>query len=111
MNREKECVEFLPGLELTFPRACPWMTWPSAGQRQRIYPCPQVLQRLGTRGRPRLCIPAASEADGFALDPQADGHPRPRGLLALHSPLRIQPAQLVSARLGPAGLHQLVIWL
>lgn len=110
-NGAKGCVEFLPGLQLTFTRACTHMAWPSSGQRQRVDPCPQSLRGLEIPGRPRLCIPAPSEAAGFAPDPQADGRPDPGAQLggqlcdqqALERLLRIQLAQLVPAGLGPAG--------
>lgn len=75
MDGEEECVQFLPGLDLTFPKACPCVSWPSAGQRQRLLSSDSPK----AAGRPRLCIPAHSEADEFALNPETNGHPRPHG--------------------------------
>lgn len=83
MDGERECVKFLPGLDLTFLKACPCMTWPSAEQRQRLL----SSDSLKAARRPGLCILAPSEADGFALNPETNGHPRPRGLPARQSPL------------------------
>lgn len=104
MDGERECVKFLPGLDLTFLKACPCMTWPSAEQRQRLL----SSDSLKAAGRPGPCILAPSEADGFALNPETNGHPRPRGLPARQPP---QLAQQEPAWLGPACLLQLVIWL
>lgn len=86
MNGAKGCVEFLPGLRLTFMRACPHMAWPSSGQRQRVDPCPQSLQGLEIPGRSRLCIPAPSKAVDLLRTPR---------------PMAVQT--LVPAGLGPAS--------
>lgn len=92
MDGEKECVKFLPGLGLTFPKACPCMTWPSAGQRQRLLSSDSPK----AAGRPGLCVPAHSEADECALNPETKGHPRPRG-----GPVRAPSAR--AARACSAG--------
>lgn len=114
MNKEKGCVKFLPGLQLTFPRACPCMGQLSSWQRQRVYPCPQILQGLEVPGRPRLCIPAPTEAVGFALDSQTDSHPRCFGP-AGWSVGRVQAFRATSGsslpNWGLLGWGQLVIWL
>lgn len=89
---EKKSVKFLPGLDLTFPKACPCTTWPSAGQRQRLLSSDSPK----AAGRPGLCIPARSEADECALNPETKGHPRPRG-----GPVRAPSAR--AARACSAG--------